>query len=85
MEKNLEAYVLTFDNWLDPKVCEQTVQDLEKVRWTEHQFYEPSEGYHKRSGNQELDISYENVTTKEYIMERTWYALQKYLQTLERW
>ena len=81
MDRNLDSYVKVYDNWIDADKCKQTIKELESAEWKQHQFYNPVGGdYHTRSGNKELDVSWQqNITTRPYIMERIWDAYSQYL------
>lgn len=83
MEKNLQAYVKVYDNWLDADKCKQTIIEMENADWEQHEFYYADTGKTSpQSGNRELDIAYGNISTKPYIMQRMWDAYQKYTSEL---
>lgn len=81
MEKNLNSYIKIYDNWLDLDVCDTTVKDLEKVNWSKHLFYNNnSDTLHAKSGDKELDISYDMVSTNNQIMKRIWDSYLEYVK-----
>jgi hypothetical protein len=86
MNKDLQAYLKIYSDWLTPEVCQETVDELEKVegQFQTHQFYD----YHNQSHHSyehELAVTWSNVKHKEYIMKRIWDGLQRYHQELSEW
>lgn len=84
MNRNLESYVKVYDNWLDPVICKQTVSELETSDWSQHTFYNPTDGSNlPQSGSRELDVSWARfVTTKPYLMQRAWDGYMEYVKDL---
>ncbi len=87
MDKNLESYVKVYDGWLDAELCKKTIEELEsstiKQTFSQHTFYNAlDKSYSAQSGNRELDVSYANVTTREYLMKRVWDGFARYLTEL---
>ena len=83
MDLNLSSYFKVYNNWLDDKLCETTVKQLDGINWKQHQFYNSTTKESiAKSGNQELDVSWDNIDTKDIIMDRIWHAYSKYLQEL---
>jgi hypothetical protein len=82
MEKNLEFYIKSYQ-LVDKKTCKQTIEDIEKIHWKQHQFYNPKDGSNgTRSGDKELDVGYSEASTKDLIMEKIWNAFFKYTSEL---
>ena len=82
MERNLEAYIKTY-KMLDEETCKQTVKDIEKIHWQQHEFYNVSDGsYGTRSGEKELDIGYSQTSTKDVIMQKIWDSYLNYVKDL---
>jgi len=82
MEKNLEAYIKTY-KMLDEETCKQTVKEIEEIHWSQHTFYNVSDGsYNTRSGEKELDIGYSQTSTKDVIMQKIWDSYLNYVKDL---
>ena len=82
MEKNLEAYIKTY-KMLDEETCKQTVKEIEEIHWSQHTFYNVSDGsYNTRSGEKELDIGYSQTSTKNVIMQKIWDSYLNYVKDL---
>ena len=79
MDKNLQSYLKIYSDWLTPEVCEETVEELEKVegQFQTHQFYDYQNDSH-HSYNNELSVTWSNVKHKNYIMQRIWDAYKQY-------
>ena len=86
MDKDLRSYLKIYSDWLTPEVCQETVDELEKVegQFQTHQFYD----YHNNSNHSyehELAVTWSNVKHKNYIMQRIWDGLQRYHKELTDW
>jgi len=57
MNKNLEYYCLTIKKAIDKKTCEETIKFLKKAKYEKHTFYNKTKGYHKPSGEKELEVT----------------------------
>jgi hypothetical protein len=80
MDKNFESYLKVYHNFIDDETCDTTVAEMEQLGWQQHTFYNPTNGsYTNRSGNRELDISYDKVSTREVLMKKVWDGLSRYL------
>lgn len=84
MDKNLDAYIKVYDNWLDPKKCKQTVKELKSVKWQQHTFYDSAKkSAITLSGENELDMSWDkNISTRDYVMKRIWDGYLQYINDL---
>lgn len=87
MDKNLESYLKVYDDWIDPEICKKTIEELEsstmKETFQQHTFYNTAnKTFSTRSGDRELDISYANVTTREYLMQSVWNGFSRYFKEL---
>lgn len=83
MNKDLKSYVKHYKSWLGEDLCKESVKQLEYINWQEHQFYNVLTGNgFNMSGDQELQSSFDEISTKDKIMERIWYAYDKYLKDL---
>jgi predicted 2-oxoglutarate/Fe(II)-dependent dioxygenase YbiX len=81
MNKDLRDYVKIYHNHIGNDVCDQTIKELAKVNWHEHTFdtYNNRENQVKLSGDKELSISHDNVSTREVLMQTVWNGLHKYI------
>jgi len=83
-KQDLKSYILQLDNFIDKKICQKTLIEMNNISFEEHTFYNSKKEYHKpKSGKQELEVSYDNVSTKKEIMDKLWHAIQKYIEHLE--
>jgi len=86
MNRDLSSYVLVLENWLHKQACKQTIAELQDASWQQHTFtiYDTqNKTSSKIIGSKELDVSNgNNVSTKPYIMQRTWDAFEAYITNL---
>jgi hypothetical protein len=87
MNKNLSNYVRHYSNFLDKKICSETVKQLnslDKSSWEEHVFYNAIlKKYSKISGTRELSTTYsEKITTQKEIMNKLWHGISDYMKDL---
>ena len=81
MITDLNHYIKHFDNFLDKEICNQTIIEIEKCKWEQHNFYDNNEKkYDTKSGEQELDITWQNVPSVDVIMKKIWFALKSYIE-----
>lgn len=79
MKKNLKDYVVHFDNFIPKNICDDTIKYMEDINFQQHDFYNPTKKeYATRSGNKELDISWDNIPTTDSIHKHFWNAVKKY-------
>lgn len=88
MNKNLSHYIKHYSNFLNEKLCIETVKQLEKLNksnWQEHDFYNPiSKNFSKISGTKELSVTYnKEITTQKEIMDKIWQGLSNYMNDLD--
>jgi hypothetical protein len=87
MDKNLTSYAKVYHNFISKDICETTVNELEafaKDNWHKHSFYNPITKSHVyKSGDNELDYSYLNFSTKDVIMKLVWEGFVKYLSDID--
>ena len=88
MKKNLLDYVKHNKQFLDSKICDITVNQLNKLNksyWQDHLFSNSrTRETEKKSGDQELSILYSNeVSTKEILMKEIWNSLSNYINDLK--
>ena len=80
MQMNLSDYVKVYP-MMNKDLCESSIDQLENVeQWKQHQFYDPKQTNSLTlSGDQELDVSWEDMPNKEILMQVIWRSLQKYV------
>ena len=78
MDKNLSSYLKIYNGFLDVKKCRKTVKELENAVYHKHTYYDVKKDFHKSFSN-DLSITYQNVSTIDYLMQRTWDALEQYI------
>jgi predicted 2-oxoglutarate/Fe(II)-dependent dioxygenase YbiX len=88
MKKNLSDYVKHYKSFLKNDICEQTINELDKLNdstWKEHYFYDAVLNKDiQLSGNQELSITHsKNILTKEIIMKELWNGINDYITNLK--
>jgi len=83
MEKDLRSYLKVYNNWFDADICDKTISELKNNSWRQNTFYDSvNKQYETYSGNNELDISWDGVSTDQYLVDRIWSGYQLYLQQL---
>jgi predicted 2-oxoglutarate/Fe(II)-dependent dioxygenase YbiX len=83
MNKNLSHYIKHYPNFIEEKLCLETVKQLnslKKSNWEEHTFYNPvTNKYSKVSGTKELSTTYsDKITTQNEIMQKLWNGIFSY-------
>jgi len=84
MNKDLQSYIKIY-NVIEPKICNQTIKEIKKSKnWQQHKFYNVTDNSSlPRSGEQELSIVYEDVSTSQQLMEKCWYSIQNYINDIQ--
>ena len=78
---NLEDYIKIYPK-LDKKYCDQIISELENAKWQQHTFYNPQDkSYNPRSGSKELDVSWENIPSREDLTQKVWEIISQYILT----
>lgn len=84
MDTNLKSYLKIYRQFIDPKICDASVVELESAEWKQHVFYDPVlEKYAPRSGQQELEMARKNISTQIYLMEQIYNGFSKYVNNLK--
>jgi 2OG-Fe(II) oxygenase superfamily len=88
VNKNLDYYVKVYDNWIDPEICKKTINEFETQEYTntfqQHLFYDiRTKTALNRSGENELEVSCSNVSSKDYLMKKVWDGCYQYLTDLD--
>jgi hypothetical protein len=79
MNKNLRDYVKVYNNHVDKDTCEKTIRELKFANWQQHYFDGSENDRAVLSGNDELSVSWNSVTTSKILMDRIWAGLEKYV------
>ena len=78
--RSLTHYSKLYKNFLDEKTCNDTIDQIKSINFQQHQFYDSkSDTMHSRSGNKELDVSWDNVRNTKVIMDKLWHQLHTYV------
>ena len=84
MDKNLESYLKVYHNFVDAELCDKTVNEMDQLGWNQHKFYNSIEkSFRPQSGNKELDVSFDDVSTMDTLMQKVWDGLFKYMKELD--
>jgi len=87
MKNKLNDYIFKIENFLNKDFCEETVKQLEPIKWTDHRFvYRVVGGMtieKSYSLKEELEVSYDKVLNKSEIMTRLHSAIQQYQNNLK--
>ena len=79
MDKNLRDYVKVYSNYIDAETCEKTIRELKFANWQQHYFDGSDNDRTTLSGNDELSISWGNLTTSKVLMQSIWNGLEQYV------
>jgi hypothetical protein len=83
VNKDLQSYVKVYNNWFDDTLCDQSITEFSNATWEQHQFYNPiSKSSSPRSGDKELDMTFDDISTYDEIMNMYGVGFAKYLQEL---
>jgi len=83
IKNDLNFYMKNFKGHIEKDICQKTIKELSENndKFYQHTFYNPILDKRKpQSGSQELDVSKINISTKPYIMDKLWHALDGYLK-----
>ena len=84
MKKRLEDYVIKLQGFLNEKFCDETIKQLKKSKWEDHYFHNSLTNENvKRSGNQELEVSFQQIPNKKIIMDKLYTAIDTYQRTID--
>jgi hypothetical protein len=79
VNKNLNDYIKIYHNHIDKSICEQTIQELNTAKWMKNSFV----GYVKSDevslSDNELDVTYDDVSTRGVLMLDIHRALMNYI------
>jgi predicted 2-oxoglutarate/Fe(II)-dependent dioxygenase YbiX len=78
---NLEDYIKVYPK-LDKEFCNQIIFELKKSEWEQHKFYNNKDKlFSPRSGNKELDVTWDNIPSKKELTAKTWETISQYILT----
>ena len=78
---NLTDYIKVYP-WLDKELCDQTRKEIEEATWKQHEFYNAANGkYVNQSGDKELDVSWDNIATRDKLTQKVWEVISQYILT----
>ena len=84
MITDLKHYVYNQKGFIDKGFCDKILNELKSIKFQEHNFYNPrTKNYHTRSGDQELSMSWGNVSTKNQLNKFVDDTAFKYVQELK--
>ena len=86
IQNDLNYYMKNFKGYIEKDICQKTIKELSENddNFQQHTFYNPMDDNQKpHSGSQELDVTYMNTSTKPYIMDKLWHALDSYIKYID--
>lgn len=78
MDMDLRNYAKVYDGFLDLDFCSATVESLRGGNWEKHHFYDEST-HTKRSYENDLYISYQDIKEEKVIQDKIWHAIHSYI------
>jgi predicted 2-oxoglutarate/Fe(II)-dependent dioxygenase YbiX len=85
VEYDIRSYAKVYKGWLDKELCSTLINSLEdNTNWHQHSYYKSTENTSTAvNGKRELDVNWDSsVDGRDTIMERYWYALQRYFMEM---
>lgn len=81
INKDLESYVTLFQGAIPKEVCRQTCEELDRVNWIQHNFYNvKTDSYY--ATEKELSVFFDQVSTKKHLMQIENELLMQYFNDL---
>ena len=83
MDMDLQSYVKVYNNWIDNKNCDLSVEELELdlTSWKQHTYYNPTgDKITALNADKEFDYSYDIISSTPYIMKRIGDVVIKYIE-----
>ena len=79
MNLDLREYIKIYDI-IDKDVCKQSVLELQSADWHQHQFYDYKDDLSSPiNGDKELNNSWDEISTKDILMQNVYDSLSQYL------
>ena len=76
----LTDYIKVY-HWLDKELCDQIRKEIDEATWKQHVFYNADGKYVTQSGDQELDVSWDNIATRDKLTQKVWESISQYILT----
>jgi len=76
----LTDYIKVY-HWLDKELCDQIRKEIDEATWKQHVFYNADGKYVTQSGEQELDVSWDNIATRDKLTQKVWESISQYILT----
>ena len=86
MNMDLQSYVKVYNNWIDEKNCDLSIEelDLDLTSWKQHTYYNPTVNQSVTINyDKEFDYSYDIISSTPYIMKRIGEAVNRYVEELK--
>lgn len=83
-KSDLKHYVRVYPHY-KKEICDKTVEHLKNpdIHFDSHTFYNPQTGEYKpKSGDKELETTWQDVPTKNNLRDELWFAIDKYVKDL---
>ena len=82
MKKNLEDYLILYEDKFDKKLCKQTIKQIEKdLSFEQHTFFNPITGKSiPESGDKVLDIAWGDIDVTPILNEKVWNIIREYVE-----
>jgi hypothetical protein len=81
INKDLESYVTLFQGAVSQDVCRKTCEELDKVDWQQHTFYNVKTNSYKAT-EKELSVFFNQVSTKPHLTQLTHDMVKQYVLDL---
>ena len=78
LSKHIPDYVKVYKNVLDNDACDQAVEQLKKLHWHKHKYYNPTREDYEQ-GDKELSVSYDRTEYSEHIELKIKEIVHKYI------
>lgn len=86
MDMNLQSYVKIYNNWIDEKNCDLSIEELELdlTSWEQHKYYNPiNNKYAALNDDNEFDHSCDIISSSPYIMKRIGEGISRYVEEVK--
>ena len=78
MKKQLEDYMIHYKLAIPEDLCNNTLLDLQTVKWNQHNFYNPNKKEYYSNSN-EPEFTYDQTTSTKNIMDIIWKYVEQYV------
>jgi hypothetical protein len=81
MNTDLKYYIKQFDNFIEKDICEKTIEEMKKIEFHQHTFYNVETGTNSAVlGSKELSVSWGEVSTQKLITEKLKNCIKDYIE-----